>query len=109
MTEGIELGFLRQRQDMGELERNHTVRPQDACEASGKVKQIRHLRQHVVRHHQIRSAVLHSDFHRGFSVEKADLSRNAKQLRGVRGVHRGLDSQYGDPGLLEIAQQIAIV
>ena len=52
----IELVVLDQAQEVREPERRDPIRREKDSEAFGKIMQLRHVREHVVRHHQVRRA-----------------------------------------------------
>src|SRR6185295_13405768 len=73
----VELVLFHQPHEVGELNRNYPTGSQQYLEASDKVVQIGHLRQHVISRNHIRLLTIGGKFMREFLAKKFDDRLNA--------------------------------
>ena len=106
---GIELVVGQQLQQVRELEGRHTSRLEQQCEAGDEIIDVRHMRQHVVRSHQIDLPAFSDQLGRHLPTEESFDDINTLGAGSGRRACGRLHPKTGYVSLLNVLQQVAVV
>ncbi len=109
VVDGVELSPPDQLEDVRHLDAHRAAWRQHRGQPGGEVVQVGHVRQHVVRHHQVRLAVLAHQRPRQLGTEELRQGRHTLLLGRRRDVPGRVDAEHADAARHEVAQQVAVV
>ena len=109
MVDGVELVPLDQPRQVGELERDHALRRQQALHAGGEVVEVGNVGEDVVRDQQVRLAALGHEAGRELPAEELDHGLDSPLTGGFGDVRCGLDPERRYAPLDDVLEQIAVV
>ena len=109
MVDRVELLVLHQFQQMRKFEGSHPSGLEHAREASDKIVDVRHMRQHVIGDGQVCCSALLHQFAREAHTEKILDDIDAACPRRPRRAGCGLNAQAGYPARFYVLQEIAVV
>ena len=109
MVNGIELGLFHQTQQMGKLQSNSATRFEGGFETTGKIIDIRNMREDVVAHDEVRLLACARKLLAERFPEEFSQYGNAQLLCSVRSSIGRLDPETRNAGIDKVSQQVAIV
>ena len=109
MVDRVELALADELQEVRELEAGDAGRLEQQREAAHEVVDVRHVRQHVVRHHQVRLLAAGAQPLGERHAEEFLDDRKAAGARRRRGARGRLDAEALDAAASHVLQQVAVV
>src|SRR6266545_5429831 len=109
MVDGVELAAIDQALEMMELEGRDAVRLEQNGEAANEVVDVRHMREHVVRGHEVGLAAVARKLPGQLDTEESLDDRDPPLPRRSGGAGGRLDAGAGDAARLHVLQQVPVI